>query len=127
MSANRTSNSTLDIYLRKLLFYVAKNPGEFVSYGRFYETTVFLWVCGAFFQIYLNKIRNYAIPIMYKYVYVCLPFIVFLILSPLMLICGYLSWKLIQMMEQEKKEQKRKGILICGVFFIKIFSSVLGL
>ena len=35
---------------------------------------------------------------------------VVLILSPLMLICGYLSWKLIQLMEQEKKEQKRKGV-----------------
>ncbi|XP_028393111.1 small integral membrane protein 15-like [Dendronephthya gigantea] len=67
MSANHTSNSTFDIYLRKLVIYVGKNPVEFVTY-------------------------------------------VFLILSPFMLLCGYLSWRLIQMMEQEKRENKRKGI-----------------
>ena len=36
MSENNTSNSTFDTYLRKFVIYVAKNPRDFVSYGRFY-------------------------------------------------------------------------------------------
>ena len=103
MSGNHTANSTFDFYLRKLMVYVAKNPGEFVSYGRFSEITFIIYAfCPAFFQIYFYQ--NCTISIY------CLCLIVFLLLSPLMLICGYLSWKLIQMMDQEKKEAKRKGI-----------------
>ncbi|XP_046859831.1 small integral membrane protein 15-like [Xenia sp. Carnegie-2017] len=66
MSGNLTWKENFDIYLRKFVIYVGKNPREFVSY-------------------------------------------VVVILSPMMLICGYLSWKLIQLTNQEEKEKKRKG------------------
>lgn len=43
---------------------------------------------------------------------------VFIILTPLMLICGVLSWKLIQLMEQEKKDKRRKGWCISKLDYI---------
>ena len=53
MSGNHTANSTFDIYLRKLMIYVAKNPGEFVSYGRSKQNYVDnSFFCQTFFQIH---------------------------------------------------------------------------
>lgn len=71
MSVNHTSNSTFDIYLRKLVIYVAKNPVEFVTYGKSNENIVFsLFRVFATSPSYNSKYKNEKFKI---YIFFCMP------------------------------------------------------
>ena len=99
LKTNTSSNSTFEIYFRQFVIYVVKNPYEFLSYGKGPYRNVLCWLYCGFILFRSQRLL----------IFVYILCIVFMILTPMMLICGILSWKLIQMTEQEKKDKKRKG------------------